>query len=110
AGATAMVDTSDGLIADLAHVAVASCVGIDLRIERLEVHQRLVDVGSALGVDPLRWVLTGGEDYALAATFPSPAAVPEGWRTVGTVVPGDGVTVNGEPYDGGGGWEHFRGN
>jgi thiamine-monophosphate kinase len=109
AGATAMVDTSDGLIADLTHIAVASCVGIDLRIERLEVHQRLVDVGSALGVDPLRWVLTGGEDHALAATFPSPAAVPEGWRTVGTVVPGDGVTVNGEPYDGGGGWEHFRG-
>ena len=57
--------------------------------------QRLVEVATALGADPLHWVLTGGEDHALAATFPRPAAVPEGWRTIGTVLRGNGVTVDG---------------
>ncbi|MQA09206.1 MAG: thiamine-phosphate kinase [Pseudonocardiaceae bacterium] len=108
AGATAMIDVSDGLLADLGHIAKASSVAIDVQAGQVEVHQRLVDVGSALGVDPLHWVLTGGEDHGLAATFPEHGAVPEGWALIGSVGRGQGVTVDGGPYEGPGGWEHWR--
>jgi thiamine-monophosphate kinase len=108
AGATAMIDVSDGLLADLSHISEASNVAIDVRTDLVEVPQRLVDVGTALGADPLHWVLTGGEDHALVATFPEAAAVPEGWRTIGAVARGSAVTVDGGPYEGGQGWQHFR--
>jgi thiamine-monophosphate kinase len=107
AGATSMIDVSDGLLADLGHVARASGVRIDVRTAALTVPERLVDVGAALGVDPMHWLLTGGEDHALAATFPGD--VPEGWTTIGTVAEGEPeVLVDGRVYDGGpGGWDHF---
>ncbi|RZQ64681.1 thiamine-phosphate kinase [Amycolatopsis suaedae] len=109
AGATAMIDVSDGLLADLGHLAAASEVGLDVRTERLEVHQRLREVGQALGADPMSWVLTGGEDHALAATFPPFADLPEGWRRIGSVtMPDTGVTVDGEPHNGEPGWQHWR--
>ncbi|MBP2476980.1 thiamine-monophosphate kinase [Crossiella equi] len=108
AGATSMIDISDGLLADLAHVAAASGVGLDVRTKAVEVHQRLQDVASALGADPLHWALTGGEDHALAATFPGVEAVPDGWAVIGSVGSGSGVTVDGRPYDGPAGWEHWQ--
>ena len=108
-GATSMIDISDGLLADLGHVAAASEVGIDVQTARIVMPHRLVEVGSALGADPLRWVLTGGEDHALAATFPPFADLPEGWTRIGSVtMPGSGITVNGKAYDHTGGWEHWR--
>jgi thiamine-monophosphate kinase len=106
-GATSMVDVSDGLVADLRHVALASDVGIELDTSRLDVPDRLRDVGSALGVDPLGWVLAGGDDHALAATFPQAAELPEQWRVIGRVARGRGVLVDGAPYPEGG-WDHFR--
>ncbi len=107
AGATAMIDVSDGLLADLGHIAEASGVVLDVRPPAAP--QKLVEVGSALGIDPVHWLLTGGEDHALVATFPAGVALPDGWTAIGTArAGGPAVLVEGRPYTGGpAGWDHF---
>ena len=54
-------------------------VAISVDVAALEVADPVRDAAAALGKDPLEWVLTGGEDHALAATFPTRKAVPKGW-------------------------------
>jgi thiamine-monophosphate kinase len=115
-GATSMIDTSDGLLADLAHVAEASDVVIQLDASAFDIPQPLRDAAAALGRDPLEWVVTGGEDHALVATFRASEDVPDGWTVLGRAIEvpqlGDAapVTVSGLPsgvYTGPAGWRHF---
>jgi thiamine-monophosphate kinase len=107
-GATSMIDISDGLIADLGHVATASRVAIDLDKAAFDVPPQMRDAAQALGTDPYQWVLGGGEDHALVATFPDGTTLPDGFTPIGKVVDGSGVTVDGKPHKGPAGWDHFR--
>jgi len=108
AGATAMTDISDGLLADLGHVADASGVAIDLGSAAFEIPEAVSTVAEALGRRALDFVLTGGDSYALVATFSSETALPSGWTRIGRVSDGSGVTVDGQVYDGPEGHQHFR--
>ncbi len=107
AGATAMTDVSDGLLADLGHIADASGVGVDVSRDGLSVdHEALRGVAAATSADAWAWVFGGGEDHALVATFPGP--LPAGWRRIGAVVDGPSrVLVDGEPWHGNPGWQSF---
>lgn len=91
AGATSMIDTSDGLALDSRRVAAASGVALDLHSAA---------VGSRLALD-------GGEDHSLLATFPQGAELPGGFRVIGRVVAGAGVLVDGQPYAARGGWDPY---
>ena len=102
-----MIDISDGLVADLGHVAEASGVLLDIETARLPADPALRSAAAALGADWRRWVLAGGEDHALAATFPPETDLPGHWLVVGTARKGHGVTVDSRPADGLRGWNHF---
>ncbi|MDR5699994.1 thiamine-phosphate kinase [Agromyces aerolatus] len=95
AGATAMLDVSDGLARDALRVARASGVDLDFASERL-------------GPDP-RIALAGAEDHGLLATFPPGVVIPAPFQAIGRVVAGDGaVRVDGE-VAGAGGWDPYAG-
>ena len=113
-GATALMDISDGLLADLAHLADASGVAVDVHPATLDPAP-LIPAAAALAPGrpgtpdgrALEWMLTGGEDHSLVATFPPGTPLPPRWLVIGEVRPGRGVLVDGRPHAGPGGWEHF---
>ncbi len=113
AGATAMIDVSDGLLADVHHLARASGVLVDLDSSAIPVADQLTETSSAFNVDPLTWVLAGGDDHSLVATFPAGSQLPGMFTVIGRVgqaaSSGAGVAVDGRLWSGqGGGHEHFR--
>ena len=112
AGASAMMDISDGLIRDGSRLAAASGVVLDLDPAVLKLLTGpLSAAADAVGGDPMAWVLGGGEDHGLLATFPADVQLPPGFAAIGSVealapMESTGVKIAGRPADTVG-WDHF---
>lgn len=79
--ASACIDISDGLIADLGHICKASGVRSDIQTKLLPIHQQLHQLWPQQAVD---WALSGGDDYQLCFTVPqSRCAIVNQWIDAG---------------------------
>jgi thiamine-monophosphate kinase len=117
AGASAMMDLSDGPLLDADRLAKASGVRVDLEPGRFaHLTDRLAShLARLLGLKPLASAelalelqLTGGEEHTMLATFPEGVALPDGFTRIGTVREGTpGVTVGGRPAAARG-WDPYR--
>ena len=111
AGAHALMDVSDGLLLDADRLARASGIAVDIETAALPRDEAVVTTASAYNLDPLTWILGGGDDHALLAAFPAKGALPDGFTPIGKVMKGSGesrVLVDGQPAEHIAGFEHFR--
>lgn len=94
AGATAMLDLSDSLAKDAARIAKASAVTIQLDPLQLQGYEAILEEAAmAIGASARDWILFGGEDHSLLATFPADAQLPRGFKRIGTVMPQQPATL-----------------
>lgn len=103
AGMRCAMDVSDGLGLDTHRLAAASHVRLDL--DGVALRRMAEALRPVVGARALECVLTGGEEHALLATC-SPEQVPQGWFVIGSVTPGEGVSLDGDTLAAHG-WSHY---
>jgi thiamine-monophosphate kinase len=111
AGATSMLDISDGLARDAHRIAKASGVTIQINSKDLQGFEAGVEQAAMrLAVSASDWVRFGGEDHSLLATFPEGVVIPREFKPIGLVVEQTDhlVTLDGIELQQNG-WDSIRG-
>jgi thiamine-monophosphate kinase len=112
AGASAMIDVSDGLAGDALHLAEASGVGVEVHDAAVPLAPGVAEAAALLGRDPLDLALGGGEDFVLAAALPRTADL-GGVLDCGRFTPDPAsrvrITARGPEPLTGLAYDHFRG-
>jgi thiamine-monophosphate kinase len=107
AGATSMLDISDGLAKDATRIADASGVTIALESLNLQGFEAVIEqAAQAIEASAKDWVLFGGEDHSLLATFDPQASIPRGFKPIGEVAAREAhpLMIDGKPLAAGG-WD-----
>ena len=86
-GASSMLDLSDGLSRDAARIAKASNVTVSLNRRDLQGFEAMLEEAArAIGANAFDWVLDGGEDHSLLATFAAGSTIPREFKPIGEIV------------------------
>lgn len=111
AGATSMLDISDGLAKDASRIAKASGVTIQIDSSALDGFKAVLELAAMrLEVDTGNWVLFGGEDHSLLATFPEGVEIPKEFKPIGRVLDQrDALVLLDELELQANGWDSIRG-
>ena len=111
AGATAMLDVSDGLAKDASRIAKASGVTVQIDKSALLGFEAVLELAALrLEVTTEDWVLFGGEDHALLATFPEGSSIPKEFKPIGRIIASSGVLVLLDDIElQANGWDSIRG-
>ena len=111
AGATTMLDVSDGLAKDASRIAKASNVTVQIDKSALLGFEAVLELAALrLEVTPENWVLFGGEDHALLATFPEGPNIPKEFKPIGRILPASDVLVLLDDLElQASGWDSIRG-
>jgi thiamine-monophosphate kinase len=111
AGATAMLDVSDGLAKDASRIAKASNVTVQIDKSALLGFEAVLELAALrLEGSPENWVLFGGEDHSLLATFPEGSTIPKEFKPIGRILPASDVLVKLDDLElQANGWDSIRG-
>ncbi|GAQ95087.1 thiamine-monophosphate kinase [Thermodesulfovibrio aggregans] len=109
--AKAMMDISDGLLIDLYRLCEESKVGAEIYVDQIPVHPAVKEIAKLFNMDPLKLILSGGEDYELIVISDKIYATEVGLIPIGKIVEGEGIYLV-DPSKGKiptkpEGWQHF---
>lgn len=107
----AMIDISDGLLIDLHRVCEESQVGAEIYLDKIPLHPAVMKVAEYLNIDPMKLILSGGEDYELLV-IADEETEKYGLIPIGRIVKNRGIYLI-DPLKGKipakpEGWQHFK--